>query len=63
MCVICIYYNIVYVYVYVYVYVIYAYVIYVYIIYMHIMIPGAKGLNPHEPAHRWVKDLVTHSLI
>ena len=51
MCVICIYYNIVYVYVYVYVYVIYAYVIYVYIIYMHIMIPGAKGLNPHELAH------------
>jgi len=27
------------------------------------MIPGAKGLNPHELAHRWVKDLVTHSLI
>ena len=21
------------------------------------MIPGAKGLNPHELAHRWVKDL------
>ena len=19
--------------------------------------PGAKGLNPHELAHRWVKDL------
>ena len=46
-----------------YVYVIYAYVICVYIIYMYIMIPGAKGLNPHELAHRWVKDLVTHSLI
>ena len=58
MCVICIYYNIIYVYVYVYVYVIYAYIIYVYI-----MIPGAKGLNPHKLAHRWVKDLVIHSLI
>lgn len=58
MCVICIYYNIIYVYVYVYVYIIYAYVIYVYI-----MIPGAKGLNPHELAHRWVKGLVIHSLI
>ena len=23
------------------------------------MILGAKGLNPHEPAHRWVNDLVT----
>ncbi len=23
------------------------------------MIPGAKGLNPHELAHRWVKDLGT----
>ena len=23
------------------------------------MIPGAKGLNPHELAHRWVKDLAT----
>jgi len=21
------------------------------------MIPGSKGLNPHELAHRWVKDL------
>lgn len=21
--------------------------------------PGSKGLNPHEPAHRWVKDFVT----
>ena len=21
--------------------------------------PGAKGLNPHELAHRWVKDLRT----
>ena len=19
--------------------------------------PGSKGLNPHEPAHKWVKDL------
>ena len=52
MCVICIYYNIIYVYVYVYVYIIYAYVIYVYI-----MIPGAKGLNLCELARRWVKDL------
>ena len=25
----------------------------------HIMIPGSKGLNPHELAHRWVKDLGT----
>ena len=23
------------------------------------MMPGAKGLNPHELAHRWVKDLGT----
>ena len=43
MCVICIYYNIIYVYVYV----------YVYVIYVYIMIPGAKGLNPHGLAHRW----------
>lgn len=57
MCVICIYYNIIYV------YVIYVYVIYVYVIYVYIMIPGAKGLNPHELAYRWVKDLVTHSMI
>lgn len=49
MCVICIYYNIIYVYVYV----------YVYVMYVYIMIPGAKGLNPHELAYRWVKDLVT----
>ncbi len=21
------------------------------------MIPGSKGLNPHELAHRWAKDL------
>ena len=21
------------------------------------MMPGSKGLNPHELAHRWVKDL------
>ena len=60
MCVICICYNIIYIYVYIYVYV---YVIYAYVIYVYIMIPGAKGLNPHELAHRWVKDLVTHSLI
>ena len=24
------------------------------------MIPESKGLNPHELAHRWVKDLGTH---
>ena len=23
------------------------------------MIPGSKGLSPHELAHRWVKDLRT----
>ena len=23
------------------------------------MIPGAKGLSPHELAHKWVKDLLT----
>ena len=23
------------------------------------MIPGSKGLNPHELAHKWVKDLGT----
>ena len=21
------------------------------------MMPGAKGLNPHELAHKWMKDL------
>ena len=25
----------------------------------NIMMPGSKGLNPHELAHRWVKDLGT----
>ena len=34
--------------------VLYVYIIYVYVIYMYIMIPGAKGLNPHGLAHRWV---------
>ncbi len=24
------------------------------------MMPGSKGLNPHELAHRWMKDLGTH---
>ena len=23
------------------------------------MMPGSKGLSPHELAHEWVKDLVT----
>ena len=23
------------------------------------MMPGLKGLNPHEHAHKWVKDIVT----
>ena len=23
------------------------------------MMPGSKGLNPHELAHKWVKDLET----
>ena len=23
------------------------------------MMPGAKGLNPHELAHKWMKDLGT----
>ena len=23
------------------------------------MIPGSKGLSPHELAHKWVKDLLT----
>ena len=23
----------------------------------YIMIPGAKSLNPHELAHKWMKDL------
>ncbi len=27
--------------------------------YFYIMIPGSKGINPHELAHRWVKDLGT----
>ena len=26
------------------------------------MIPGSKGLNPHELAHRWVKDLGTPTI-
>ena len=25
------------------------------------MMPGSKGLNPHELAHRWMKDLGTRS--
>ena len=25
----------------------------------NIMMPGSKGLSPHELAHRWVKDLRT----
>ncbi len=25
------------------------------------MMPGSKGLSPHELAHRWVKDLRTRS--
>ena len=25
----------------------------------YIMMPGSKGLSPHELAHRWVKDLRT----
>ena len=24
------------------------------------MMPGSKGLSPHELAHGWVKDLLTH---
>jgi len=27
------------------------------------MIPGSKGLNPYELAHRWVKDLGTPGII
>ena len=27
--------------------------------YFYIMILGSKGINPHELAHRWVKDLET----
>jgi hypothetical protein len=23
------------------------------------MMPGSKGLSPHELAHKWVKDLMT----
>ena len=31
-----------------------------YILYCNIiMMPGSKGLSPHELAHRWVKDLRT----
>ena len=25
----------------------------------NLMMPGSKGLNPHELAHRWMKDLGT----
>ena len=25
----------------------------------NIMMPGSKGLNPHELAHKWMKDLGT----
>ena len=31
--------------------------VFAYIIYN--MMPGSKGLSPHELAHRWVKDLRT----
>ena len=27
--------------------------------YFYYMMPGSKGLSPHELAHRWVKDLRT----
>ena len=27
--------------------------------YFYYMMPGSKGLSPHELAHRWVKDLMT----
>ena len=26
---------------------------------VYIMMPGSKGLNPHELAHKWMKDLGT----
>jgi len=29
------------------------------VIYYLEMMPGSKGLSPHELAHRWVKDLRT----
>ena len=28
-------------------------------LFLILLIPGSKGLSPHELAHRWVKDLVT----
>jgi len=28
-------------------------------LFLILLMPGSKGLNPHELAHRWVKDLVT----
>ena len=27
--------------------------------FLYNMMPGSKGLNPHELAHRWMKDLGT----
>ena len=32
----------------------------IFLIYLYnVKIPGAKGLSPHELAHKWVKDLLT----
>ena len=28
-------------------------------LYLKLMMPGSKGLKPHELAHRWLKDLET----
>ena len=28
-------------------------------LFLILLMPGSKGLSPHELAHRWVKDLVT----
>ena len=30
--------------------------------YIYYMMPGSKGLSPHELAHKWVKDLTLYSI-
>ena len=31
----------------------------IYFLYLYFKMPGSKGLNPHELAHTWMKDLGT----
>ena len=33
--------------------------VFLYVLFFIYMMPGSKGLNPHELAHKWMKDLGT----